>query len=70
MLITCNDFKNVQDRPSCCNSCHDDADEYGYFLSGDGENYDVCCTRANWLEAHGVDIYDTVTPEVLALLGV
>jgi hypothetical protein len=52
--LACEDFP---DAPSCCESCHDDADQYGYDLFGDGVNYRVCCTVAKWLKDKGTDIY-------------
>ena len=64
--IICKDFSNanVPDCPPCCESCHEDADKYGYDLLGDGENYSICCKLANWLESHGIDLYSPVTLEI------
>ena len=37
---------------SCCISCHEDADEWGYALCwldlGDGREAEVCCAVANY----------------------
>jgi len=50
MARTCSDFP---DAPSCCDSCHEDADEYGYDLCeveiGPDEYAVVCCKVSNYL---------------------
>lgn len=50
MVATCKAFPEA---PPCCPSCHDDADDYGYWMcSGlpEFEHADVCCTIACWIE--------------------
>jgi hypothetical protein len=65
-MIRCWDLRLAKHIPPCCLSCHEDEEEYNYFLSGDGESYAVCCSVANWLESFGVDIYEPAPPWVLA----
>jgi hypothetical protein len=62
-MITCTALEEVDGKPSCCGSCHEDADEYGFALCGDGENWWVCCAVSMWLEANGIDICKPPDPD-------
>jgi hypothetical protein len=53
--ITCWDLREVIGKPPCCVSCHDEGDEFGTWMSGDGENWNICCVVGIWLEDNGVD---------------
>lgn len=52
----CGDFRHIEDKPSCCGSCHTDHDEFNYSLctayiptdAGEVEA-DVCCVVMNWI---------------------
>ena len=52
----CSDFMDVEGYPGCCNSCHDDDEEYNYemchayipTLKGEIEVYG-CCAVTCWL---------------------
>lgn len=51
----CADFAHLSGFPGCCQSCHEDANEYGYsWCEGYGvlEDCEVCCSVASWLEAN------------------
>jgi hypothetical protein len=56
-LLTCEDFPGPE---SCCDSCHEDADEGYIELSwgdtDDGREYVVCCARLRNMEREPTDL--------------
>jgi hypothetical protein len=52
--LVCEDFEDEPGFPGCCDSCHEDANIYGYdMLDGrldDGRWYSVCCSISRWLD--------------------
>lgn len=50
-MITCMDLEDEPWFPGCCDSCHDDANSYGYelfeFVDEDKKEYRVCCRVRN-----------------------
>ena len=51
MTICCWDLRNVPGKPSCCGSCHDEVEDGYYdYMSGDWENWSICCAVNTWLE--------------------
>ena len=55
LSISCWRLRNLKGFPGCCETCHEDADEYGYDLSYPFFNrpreYEVCCKVSTWLKA-------------------
>ena len=51
--LYCHDFINDPDKPSCCDSCHDDVEMgYGDYFEvelGDGRVFLGCCRVCEWL---------------------
>lgn len=66
-MVTCSVVKQAYPHtPSCCHSCHEDADYYGYWLCGDDENFSVCCAVGRFLEdTLLIDTYEKVTDQRL-----
>ena len=53
--LTCTDLRDQEGFPGCCDSCHDDRDEYGIYdqfevYVHDGTEYSTCCRVRRWLE--------------------
>lgn len=52
-MKSCSDFPGA---PSCCRSCHEDADEYWpdyplcQLMEGNEIVAEVCCTVAHWIK--------------------
>ena len=69
MTITCDTVRRAFGENHCCYSCHDEMEQGYGNLCGDGENFEVCCKVAQWLEGKGVDVYNPPThPELLRVL--
>jgi hypothetical protein len=51
--VTCYHLGKLKGFPGCCDSCHEDNDEYGYLICYPfferSREYEVCCHVATWL---------------------
>lgn len=49
--MSCLDYRNEPDFPGCCDSCHDDDEQWGDALLGDPltDEENVCCQVRTWL---------------------
>lgn len=48
--MSCGDFEKEEDFPGHCDSCHEDHDEYGYWLCTYNDEDNYCCKVAAWLD--------------------
>ncbi len=51
-VVRCSRLVRVKGFPGCCESCHEDEEEYGYAMcshQGRRREYEVCCKVATWL---------------------
>jgi len=48
----CSDFPGA---PICCSACHYDNEEFGMWLCGDDEKYEVCCKVQMWIDEQELD---------------
>jgi hypothetical protein len=54
--------------PACCTSCHEDAEEFGIPLAGDG-GWMLCCGVQLFVQAIGYNTFHDVPVELMERAG-